>query len=154
MEIVQDVQEGLNHKCKTIHYELIFSENTTIVNSFNIFVSLGPRNVNYWRYFILKMLATKMHIERYFLGIWVENNEIRWKLFRGLARIHLIKSYLYIRVGSDSIGNRNNHRNSFFWYLDTRHRSLTSGNLKRTLFYGCWKFGFFFIKNSKWTWYP
>ena len=57
------------------------------------------------------------------------------KLFRGLARIHSFKSYLYIQVGSDSIDNRNNHRNSFVWYLDKRHRSLTLGNLKRR-FYG------------------
>ena len=84
-----------------------------------------------------------MHIERYFLSISVENEEFRWKLFRGLARIHLFKSYLYIQVGSDSIGNRNNHRNSFVWYLDTRHRSLILDNLKRTLFYDYWKFGLF-----------
>ena len=56
------------------------------------------------------------------------------KLFRGLARIHSFKSYLYIQVGSDSIDNRNNHRSSFVWYLDTRHHSLTLGNLKRTFF--------------------
>ena len=86
----------------------------------------------------------------YFSWKW----RISLKINSRIIHIHLFKSYLYIQAGSDSIGNRSNHRNSFVWYWDTRHRSLTLGNLKRTLFDVYWKFGLFFIRISNRSWYP
>ena len=136
MEIVQDVLEGLNHKCKTIHYELIFSENTTIVNSFNIFCQFRAQQCEILKVFHTKNAWYKKCTLNVISGVFESKmKNFVEKLFRGLARIHSFKSYLYIQVGSDSIDNRNNHRNSFVWYLDTRHRSLTLGNLKRKLFW-------------------
>ena len=31
-----------------------------------------------------------MHIERYFLGIWVENEEIRWKIISRISQDWLV----------------------------------------------------------------
>ena len=108
------------------------------------FVSLGSGNVKLLKVFRLKHTKNAEY--------WYKNAHwtlflgyLRWKIrcklflgFRypslGLARIHSFKSYLYIQAGNDSIDNRNNHRSSFFWYLDTRHRSLILGNLKKRWF--------------------